>query len=84
MTERTSIWLLIVLPIVVAVVLLVPVMCGGGSGDCVEDSPCPPTVTTCFSLVGIPTNGLVAALGVASGGAGGTAFYLRWTRHNGA
>lgn len=84
MTERSSIWLLIVLPVVVALLLLVPVICGGGAADCAEGAPCPPSVTTCYSLAGVPTNGFVAALGVASVGAAGTAFYLRWTRRNDA
>lgn len=78
MTERTSIWLLIVLPTVVAALLLVPVMCGGGAADCVRGAPCPPSTTTCFSLVGVPTNGLAAAAAVATVGAFGTALYLRW------
>lgn len=82
MTERTSIWLLIVLPVVVALVLLVPLACVSGSGSCAEDAPCPPGETTCYSLVGIPANGLVAALGIAGVGAAGTAGYLRWLRRS--
>lgn len=82
MTERNSIWLLIVLPVLVALLLLVPVSCVTGSGSCAEGAPCPPGETTCYSLVGVPANGVVAAFGVAIVGAAGTVAYLRWLRRS--
>lgn len=80
MTERSSIWLLIVLPVVVALVLLVPLGCVTGTGSCVEGVPCPPSQTTCYSLVGVPASGVSAMVGVTLVGAAGTAAYLRWLR----
>ena len=80
MTERSSIWLLIVLPVVVALLLLVPLGCVTGSGSCVEGEPCPPPQTTCYSLVGVPAHGLSAVVGVTLVGGAGTAAYVRWRR----
>lgn len=81
MTERTSIWLLIVLPIVVALVLLVPLSCVAGSGgDCIAGEPCPAGEQMCYSLVGVPANGIVGAVGGGLAAACGVAAYRRWTR----
>ena len=83
MTERNSIWLLIVLPVVAALLLPVPLGCVTGIGLCPEGELCPPPETTCYSLFGVPASSLSAATGVPLVGAAGTAAYLRWLRRQG-
>jgi hypothetical protein len=55
-----------VLPAVVAALSLVPLACVTAAGLCPEDAAtCDArSTTTCYSAVGIPTNGAVAAVGV--------------------
>lgn len=56
-------WLL---PVIVGLVLFLPLGCVTGSGLCAEDAVrCSgESVTTCYSVVGVPTSGAVAAIGV--------------------
>lgn len=53
-----------VLPIVLGVVLFLPGPCVSGTADCPANADCGTQTTTCYSVVGIPTNGAVAAVGI--------------------
>lgn len=55
-----------VMPLVIGLLLFLPGPCVTGTGLCPEDAAeCGgESTTTCYSVVGIPTNAAVAALGV--------------------
>lgn len=80
MSEHRRVWLLIVLPVVVAILLLVPLGCVTMSGLCPPDAEtCPPSTTRCYSLVGVPAAD-VGWFGVALAAGGGAIAYRRSLR----
>ncbi len=53
-----------VLPVIVGLLLFMPGPCVGGAPDCPVGVDCGAPVTRCHSLVGIPTSGPLALVGV--------------------
>ena len=81
MTRRPSAWLALLVPVVLAVLMLVPLSCVGGSASCAAGTNCPPdSAPTCYSLLGIPSNAGVAALGVMAVAVVSIVVYLRRLR----
>ena len=55
-----------VVPLIIGLVLFLPGACVTGTGQCPQDAPdCSgESVSTCYSVVGVPTNAVVALVGV--------------------